>query len=281
MLHTTSQGQRPFGPGEEKFFKGFYPIWAWRPYDLDRLNKLSFPHPMEAPHEMWLQSAQWFLPRRCLKMLTHIPTYTRTTKAYLYYKAFGSGKLKSLVGRYCIVSSFFVFRHPKCKFLTVILLQQHWFCISSHPSLLTLTVVGHHIWCCNNTFPPFRVFRCSQGIAKSHFCTFVDVTLPCVCQSPSPVTLPCVCQSPSPVTLPCVCQSPSAPCSFHWILICGHTNWVSISSPWLGDHHTYQPSVYFFTMVGRSSYIPNECLFLHHGWEIIIHTNWVSISSPW
>ena len=30
---------------------------------------LSFPHPMDAPHEIWLPSAQWF-QRRCLKMLT-------------------------------------------------------------------------------------------------------------------------------------------------------------------------------------------------------------------
>ena len=45
---------------EKKIFKGFYYIWAWRPYwscDLDHLNKLSFPHPMEDTHEIWLQSA--------------------------------------------------------------------------------------------------------------------------------------------------------------------------------------------------------------------------------
>ena len=34
--------------------------------DQDRLNKLLFPHPLETPYEIWLQSAQWFL-RRCLK----------------------------------------------------------------------------------------------------------------------------------------------------------------------------------------------------------------------
>ena len=48
-------------------------IWAWRPSwscDLDSTNKLSFPHPMEAPHEIWLQSAQRFWRRRRLKMLT-------------------------------------------------------------------------------------------------------------------------------------------------------------------------------------------------------------------
>ena len=33
-------------------------IWAWGPSwlcDLDAVNKLLFPHPMEAPHEIWLQ----------------------------------------------------------------------------------------------------------------------------------------------------------------------------------------------------------------------------------
>ena len=27
----------------------------------------SFPHPNETPYEIWLQSAQWFLRRKCLK----------------------------------------------------------------------------------------------------------------------------------------------------------------------------------------------------------------------
>ena len=80
MLHTKFQGYQPFGYQRRRFFKGFYHIWAWRPYcscDLDHLNKLSFPHPMEASHEIWLQSAQWFQRRWCLKMLA---------EAYLYYK---------------------------------------------------------------------------------------------------------------------------------------------------------------------------------------------------
>ena len=60
-------------------------IWAWWPYwscDLDHLNILSFPHHMEAPHEIWLQSAQWFQRRRCLNVdlhtcirMTGLPTY--------------------------------------------------------------------------------------------------------------------------------------------------------------------------------------------------------------
>ena len=64
-----------------RFFKGFYHIWAWRPSwscDQDRLNKLSFPHPMETPYEIWLQSAQWFL-RRCLEC-------GQQMEAYLSYK---------------------------------------------------------------------------------------------------------------------------------------------------------------------------------------------------
>ena len=43
-------------------------------------------HPKEAPHEIWLQCAQWFQRRRCLKMLTHIHTHIWTTEAYHYYK---------------------------------------------------------------------------------------------------------------------------------------------------------------------------------------------------
>ena len=51
-------------------------MWAWRPscscYQ-DHLNELLFPY------EIWLQSAQWFLGRRCLKSMddrqTDRPTY--------------------------------------------------------------------------------------------------------------------------------------------------------------------------------------------------------------
>ena len=40
-----------------RFLKGFYPIWAWWPpwsCDPDPVNKISFPHPTEAPYEIWL-----------------------------------------------------------------------------------------------------------------------------------------------------------------------------------------------------------------------------------
>ena len=69
MLQTNFLGHQPIGPAVEGF-KGYYHIWAWWPYklsDLNGLNIFSFPQPMEALHEIWLQSAQWLL-KRCLKL---------------------------------------------------------------------------------------------------------------------------------------------------------------------------------------------------------------------
>ena len=66
MMHTKIQDHWP----EKKIFLGFYHIWPWRPSwscDKDHLSKLSFPHPIEAPYEICLWLAQWFLRRRCLK----------------------------------------------------------------------------------------------------------------------------------------------------------------------------------------------------------------------
>ena len=57
---------RPTGSGADRGFEGFYLIWGWRPSwscDLDPANKLLFPHPMDDPHEILLQSAQWFKRR--------------------------------------------------------------------------------------------------------------------------------------------------------------------------------------------------------------------------
>ena len=72
---------------EKKFFvfEGFYHIWAWWPSwscDPDAANKLSFPHPTEAPHEFWLRLAQWFW-RRSLKM---VDVQRTDNRAWLYYK---------------------------------------------------------------------------------------------------------------------------------------------------------------------------------------------------
>ena len=66
--------------------KGFYHVRAWRPSwscDPDPANKLSFPHPIEAPYEIWLRLAQRFWRRRSLKMVDG----QRTDDApWLYYK---------------------------------------------------------------------------------------------------------------------------------------------------------------------------------------------------
>ena len=100
MLHTKFQGHQPFSSEEEDFLSFFYHIWAWWPSwscDLDRLNKLSFPWPKEAPHEIWLQSAQWFQRRGCLKMLTH--THTPTHMTELTSEPKGSDELKMYMNR--------------------------------------------------------------------------------------------------------------------------------------------------------------------------------------
>ena len=53
-----------------RFLKCFYHILAWWPSwscDPDPPNKLSFPHPIEAPYEIWLWLAKQFLRRRYSK----------------------------------------------------------------------------------------------------------------------------------------------------------------------------------------------------------------------
>ena len=83
MLHTKFHDNWPTGL-RRRFLKGFYLIWAWRPpwsCDLDPTNKHSFPHPMDAPHEIWLQSAQCFQRSRCLKMLIDDRLQKTTTEA--------------------------------------------------------------------------------------------------------------------------------------------------------------------------------------------------------
>ena len=66
---------------EKKIFKGFYHIWAWRPSqstDRDHFSNLSFPHPKEAPYEIWAKLAQRLQRRSRLKMLTDGRTDGRT-----------------------------------------------------------------------------------------------------------------------------------------------------------------------------------------------------------
>ena len=66
---------------EKKIFKGFYHIWAWRPSwstNRDHFSNLSFPHPKEAPYEIWAKLAQRLQRRSRLKMLTDGRTDART-----------------------------------------------------------------------------------------------------------------------------------------------------------------------------------------------------------
>ena len=51
-------------------------------------EQLSFPHPMDTPYEIQLQSAQWFLIRRCLRSVDNgqMTDRQQTTEAYLSYK---------------------------------------------------------------------------------------------------------------------------------------------------------------------------------------------------
>ena len=93
------QSHKVIGPlvSEKTIFEGFYHIWAGRPSwscDPHPVNKLSFPRPMEAPHEIWLWLAQRFWRRRSLKIVDGQRT---DDGACLYYKLTnkpkGSGEL--------------------------------------------------------------------------------------------------------------------------------------------------------------------------------------------
>ena len=66
MLHTNFQGHRPLGSRKDDCLK-FLPYMGMADIlvmYLDQLIKLSFPHPMMAPHKLWLQSAKQFLRRK-------------------------------------------------------------------------------------------------------------------------------------------------------------------------------------------------------------------------
>ena len=97
MLHTIFQGYRPFGSGEEDFFT-IYRRGGHLSH-VTCLNKLSFPHSMEAPYEIWLWVAKQFLRRRCLKSVDDDGRRT-DNGVYLCYKLTyepkGSGELKTL-----------------------------------------------------------------------------------------------------------------------------------------------------------------------------------------
>ena len=94
MLHTQPQDHWPFGSGWRRFLRGFTIImWASRPSwssDPDPANKLLFPHPTEAPHEIRLRLTQRFWRRRSLKMVDGRTTDDNGQRtddgACLYYK---------------------------------------------------------------------------------------------------------------------------------------------------------------------------------------------------
>ena len=80
---------------EKKTFEGFYHIRVWWPSwscDPDSVNKLSFPHPIEAPYEIWLLLAQWFWRKRPLKM---VDGWTND-EPWLYYKLTNDSKGSSV-----------------------------------------------------------------------------------------------------------------------------------------------------------------------------------------
>ena len=59
MLHTKFHGHWTIGSGEEDFLR-FLPYMGMASWscDQDGLNNFSFPRPLEAAYEIWLQLAQ-------------------------------------------------------------------------------------------------------------------------------------------------------------------------------------------------------------------------------
>ena len=78
------------------------------------------------------------------------------------------------------------------------------------------------------------VFRCPQGISKLHSCPFLDVIFPSLLLFSAP--------------------SCSLHCPLQRILRCGHTIWVSVSLPWLGNHNALQLHSGFCCEPPRSSH---------------------------
>ena len=76
MLHTKFQDHRTSGSGEDfSRFLQYMDVVAIRPF------KLSFPFPMEAPHEIWLEFAKRF-QSRFLKMVEDGLTDARAWGCY-------------------------------------------------------------------------------------------------------------------------------------------------------------------------------------------------------
>ena len=106
MLHTKSQGHRPSGSGEEDFWRVFT-IYG-RGGHLGHVTKTIWTkfcshHPKESPYEIWVQLAQLFQRRRCLKMLTddRQTADAGVTGILLAHQwAFGSGELNTIGNKF-------------------------------------------------------------------------------------------------------------------------------------------------------------------------------------
>ena len=118
MLYTNFQGHRPFGSGEEDFFKVF--TISGHDGHLGHVTwKVLFPHAMEAPYEIWLWLAKQFLRRRCIKSVDDDgrqtvtddwrqgPTYTISSPI----QPKGSGELKIISLKSDFVHFFHDFIH--------------------------------------------------------------------------------------------------------------------------------------------------------------------------
>ena len=76
MIYANIQPQSILSVLEKKIFKGFYHIWAWRPFwstNRKHFSNLLFPLPKEAPYEIWAKLAQRLQRRSCLKFWTFFP----------------------------------------------------------------------------------------------------------------------------------------------------------------------------------------------------------------
>ena len=100
-LHTGWILQRfspkAFSVLEKKIFKGFYHIWTWRPsWSMDRnhFSNFSFPHPKEAPYEIWAKLAQRLQRRSRLKMLMDGRTDNGRKVIAIAHPEQSSGELK-------------------------------------------------------------------------------------------------------------------------------------------------------------------------------------------
>ena len=93
MLHTKFKGHHSFGSREEDFLRflpymGMAAILVMWPGPFEQIF---VPHPIEAPYEIWLRLAWWFLRRGCLKSVDdrqrrQTPTYPISSPVSLWLR---------------------------------------------------------------------------------------------------------------------------------------------------------------------------------------------------